>query len=282
MKNDSNKKFLLYTLLFNNRLDWYDFYLRYAITQGYTLTSFIDYLENPAYANKKVMILRHDIDRSVKNARLMFSIEKKHNVRATYYFRWSTFDKEFIEQLVESGFEVGLHYETLGTYCTQNNIRIVDNEVIRVCKERLKNEIQIFNRDAGVHIKTVCAHGSSINRQLCVTNNVLLENEDYQNFDIKCAAYDKDFYNKVDAHIMDTNLLNNFGFSYKHNPIQSIKDGNKLIVFLSHPAHWNLKMSQRIKMLIKLILGQYTTNTTRVFQRINLAGLASNKSKLRD
>ena len=272
MKNDSGRSFLLSTILLNSRLKWYEYYILCAIAHGYTLTSFIDYLENPAFEKRKVMILRHDIDQSVKNARLLFSIEKNHNAKATYYFRWKTFDKQLIDELVKSGFEVGLHYETLGAYCAENDIRIVNNAVINICKKKLKNEIQDFNRLAGLHIKTVCAHGSSINRQLGVTNNVLLENEDYRKFHIKCAAYDKEFYSKADAHIMDTNLLHNNGFAYKQNPIQSIKEGRKLIVFLSHPRHWHLEFSQRTKMLIKFILGQYTSNTTRVFQRINLEG----------
>lgn len=276
MKNDSNKKFLIHSILFNNRLNWYDYYLRYAIAHGYILTSFIDYLENTEYEDKKVMILRHDVDWSVKNARLMSAIEKTHNVKAAYYFRWATFDKQFIHELADAGFEVGFHYETLGAYCAENDIHVVNKEVIIVCKEKLKMEIQRFNYKAGLRIKTVCAHGLAKNKELRVSNNVLLENENYTNFGIKCAAYDRGFYSKVDIHIMDKDILNNYGFAYENNPIESIKDGKKLIVFLSHPVHWKLSLSQRMKRMIKLMLGKYTTNTKRVFERIDVAGLQDN------
>ena len=279
MKNDSNKEFLLRTILFNNRLDSYESYLSYAVEHGYILTSFIDYLENPAYDNKKIMILRHDIDRSVEVARLMFLIEKRHRAKATYYFRWDTFDKQFIDELISAGFEVGLHYETLSAYCTKNSIQVVDKEILSICKEQLKREIQLFNEKTGAKIKTVCSHGSPENRQLHVSNNVLLEDENYKDFDIKCEAYDRSFYTKVDVHIMDADILNNYGFAYHSNPTKSIKDGKKLIVFLSHPAHWKLNHLQRMIRLVKFTLGMYTTNTTRVFKRIDISGLRDTKQE---
>jgi hypothetical protein len=209
----------------------------------------------------------------------MFTIEKKYKVKATYYFRWVTFDEEFIDQLINSDFEVGLHYETLSAYCTQNNIQSVDKEVISLCQERLKHEIKIFSGKVGVKVKTVSSHGTSKNKELGISNNVLLESANYEDFDISCAAYDRKLYCKVKAHIMDADILENFGFSYPERPLSCIEEGKSVIVFLSHPVYWYYNPLRRAKRLIKFLMGRYTTSTARKFKRIDISGLRDTKQE---
>lgn len=270
---DTGISFIFKNIFLNNRFDYYDYYIKLAKERGYVVTSFIDYLENYKGTNKKVLILRHDIDWNSINTKLMFEIEKNNNVKATYYFRWCTMDYDIIKEMNESGFEVGLHYETLATYCLENNITELSDDTIKVCREKLKDEIRKFKNNTNVDMKTMANHGHPKNVELGASNNILLENEVYKDYGIICEAYDKEFYKDVITHIMDNDVMYNFGFSYKSNPIDAINNNDKLIVFLAHPHHWKFNLKNRIKIIIKLIIGRYTTQTNREFKRIEDKGV---------
>lgn len=266
---DVGKKYILNCLLYNNRFKYYDLYLKLAQKKDYFITSYINFISKNNKLNKKTMILRHDVDRSPKNARRMFEIEKKNEVKATYYFRWSTLDKELISDMIKADFEVGLHYETLGRYCEKNDIDEMSDLVLNSSKKILKREIKKFKKITGANIKTVAAHGHSKNKELGIPNNRLLENEDYQEFGIVNGAYDKNFYKEyVTAHIMDSGILNNYGFAYDKNPIDSILDEEKVIVFLAHPVHWQFSFKYRLFKLFMFCLGNYSTNSKKSFKRI--------------
>lgn len=270
---DEGIKFILKSIILNNRFKYYDYYIKLAKKKGYVVTSFKDYLENYKNTDRKVMILRHDVDNIGENVKEMFKIEKESNVKSTYYFRWCTFNYDLIRDMDKSGFEVGLHYETLATYCLENNIDKVDVDIINICKEKLKEEIKLFKDKTGIDIKTIANHGHGKNIELGVSNNILLEDEKYSSFGIISEAYDKDFYRHVDRHIMDTNILTNFGFAYKSNPIESLNRGDKVIVFLAHPEHWKFDFITKLKLIVKLILGRFTLSTSREFKRIENKGI---------
>ncbi|MGI6776580.1 MAG: hypothetical protein ACOX7R_00700 [Acetivibrionales bacterium] len=271
---DKGLYFLLEQVLIGGRLDYYELYIKLALEKGYIITSYIDYLENYRGTGRKVMILRHDIDSFSKCSRQMFDIERSYGVKSTWYFRWCTLDKQLIADMVKDGFEVGLHYETLAEYCTATGVNRVTWEDIKKCREILKKEIRLFKEITGIDIKTAASHGHRRNSELQVSNNVLLESQDYRDYGIVSEAYDREFYEKyVDVHIMDTNVLNNYGFAYRTNPIECIMDGQKLIVFLAHPDNWESSFFLSVKMLIKLIIGRYSTNKCREFKRIDIRGL---------
>jgi hypothetical protein len=171
------------------------------------------------------------------------------------------------------GFEVGLHYETLGKYCDDNNVDKVTDELLIKCTEMLKQEITDFKKVTGIQIKTAASHGHNKNIQLGTSNNILFEGQEYSKFGIISEAYDREFYEKhVTTHIMDNNILYNYGFSYSANPIESILNGDKVIVLLAHPEHWKYSLKLRIIMLVKIFLGRYTRGSNRVFKRISIKG----------
>lgn len=59
---------------------------------------------------------RHDIDTDVGGARAFFEIEKALGIRASYYFRLSTIDRDLMREINSYGSEVGYHYEELATH----------------------------------------------------------------------------------------------------------------------------------------------------------------------
>lgn len=273
-KSERRLSYILKTILFNNRLNSYEAYLRFALKHGYRITSLINYLEDSSLQNEKVLILRHDVDWSASSARHMFELERRLGVEAGYYFRWSTFERELAREMVESGFEVGLHYETLGRYCRDKGVERVTPEIIESCRELLREEIRRFNRELGSEIRTAACHGMQKNRELMVSNNILLEGEDCTDFGLRAGAYDRTLYEeKNPVHIMDNNLLYNYGFSYSSELLEEIERGSRLIILLTHPIHWKMDLLRRVKMLAKLVLGKMVKSSTRKFIRIETRGL---------
>ena len=116
MKDIMTKRHLLNIIFRNNRLDDYKEVIEFAQSKGYYCCSVYDYYDmlilHPR-PMKKVLILRHDIDYNGTGTRKMYEIEKAHGVKATYFFRDRTIDKVIIKELINDGFDVGYHYETI-------------------------------------------------------------------------------------------------------------------------------------------------------------------------
>jgi hypothetical protein len=103
-----------------------------------------------------------------------------------------------------------------------------------------------------------------------MSNNILLEGEDYASYGIICEAYDREFYEKhIPVHISDCHILYNYGFLYGSNPAESIRIGEPLIVLLTHPSHWGYGIYERIKILLKIIMGRYKDISDKKFARIS-------------
>lgn len=238
---------------FNNRLDYYDLYIKLALAKGYIVTTYYDYLTKYMHTNKKVLILRHDIDVSNPGTLKMLDIEAKDHVKATYYFRWITFDKTIIDAVIKKGGEVGLHYETIATYCIKHNQNYVTKQDIAKCRVLLKKEIKDFKAKSGVDIKTVASHGNPVNKAIGIPNYVLFEGQKYSDYGVIGETYDSHIIkNYIKSYICDNDIANNIGFSYQTNPINSIDSNMKVIEFLSHPNHWYYDIVKRAKLYLEL------------------------------
>jgi hypothetical protein len=87
---------------------------RSILESEYTVYTVAEYIDHQNEADLCI-VLKHDVDRKPKNAIKMASLEKKYNIRSTYYFRMTrgSFNAEIIKKLTEMGHEIGYHYETL-------------------------------------------------------------------------------------------------------------------------------------------------------------------------
>lgn len=125
--------------------------------------------------NDNFVILRHDVDRSPKNALKMAEVEKELGVRSTYYFRYPyTFKPKIIRQISEIGHEVGYHYETLSK-----------------AKGNYERALQMFERELQefrkiVDVKTISMHGSPVSRY---DNRLLWGRYDFREYGIIGEAY---------------------------------------------------------------------------------------------
>lgn len=264
---DTGKRFVLQTIFRNNRLDAYKKYIELALIEGYDVCSMLEF-----YGDKergKHFVLRHDVDHKTPATYKMFRVEKGIGVHSTYYFRWSTVDRGLMKEMIDAGFEVGLHYETISDYAIKNNITQITDEDIEICRLRLKEEIAKFSKVINRPVSSIVGHGTKKNLEIRKSNNVLLEGESYTDYGIMFEGYDKDLYNKyVDVHIMDGSIRINNGFSYKSNPIDAISSGYRNIIFLTHPNHWYKTLPQRGWNVAMVAAGKCTFDTDREFSRI--------------
>ena len=109
-----------------SRLGMYDSFLLQALNSGYLQTSVRTYFKSmrgSEYCNKKIIVHRHDIDSDVRTARKLFEIEKKYNIKSSYYFRKATLDYKFMREIEEYGSEASYHYEEIATFAKKNHIK---------------------------------------------------------------------------------------------------------------------------------------------------------------
>lgn len=264
---DKGREYVFHTILKNDRLKTYAYYLALAKENGYHICPMLEFYKNPIA--EKHFVLRHDVDHKTPATRKMYNLEKKYHVHSTYYFRKSTVDINLMNDMIDAGFEVGFHYETLSDYAIENNLNHVTEKDIEICRIRLKQEIEEFNKLIKKPIYSVASHGHKKNAELEKSNNVLFKNQKYEDFNILFEAYDEAMYSQyVDTHIMDGSLRINSGFSYRQNPIDAISSQDRNIIFLAHPDHWYKTFPQWVWNMTAYLMGKYVEESAREFQRI--------------
>lgn len=100
---------------------------------------------------EKMIVMRHDVDRSVKRARRLARVENEMGVKASYYFR-EKFIGDDVVCIVSLGHEVGYHYEELVTE---------KGDVERAYVRFMRNVCALREL---VDVKTITMHGSPISR----------------------------------------------------------------------------------------------------------------------
>jgi hypothetical protein len=95
----------------------YEFLLTEGLRLGYRFSDFKSHADIPK--EEKLILLRHDIDLSVRNALRFARIEKELGIVATYFVRvhahlYNPFQVDayrILREIKEMGHEMGLHYE---------------------------------------------------------------------------------------------------------------------------------------------------------------------------
>lgn len=265
------KKFVFDTTIHNNRLSLYAEYLQKAKGSGWQILRMCDFFNlGTNRCGGKHLVLRHDVDHPGESTRKMFEVEKENGVQSTYYFRFSTIDVPLIHEMLDSGFEVGLHFETISDWIKESGCTDKSQIDIEIMRDRLKNEINRFEEIIGSTVVSCCSHGAPENVKIGISNNALTEGFDMSRLGVLFEAYDAKMYEDVDCHIMDGSILHNCGFSYVDTPLSAMNEGKHNIVFLTHPNHWWKTTRERIRIIGALILGKATYTTNRRFVRISM------------
>ena len=268
-----NRINLFIKYLKNDRIKEYEEIIKLALKNNYEVISLRDYVEGKYYnKDKKLLVLRHDVDHFSNGTRMMFEIEKKYGVTSSFYFRNSTFEPKLMKEIESYGSESSLHFETIADFVKANDIKNKD-ELFKTdfkdrCLKLLKLNIEKFRLLLDIPCVTIASHGEYENLLVDTPNNYLTEDvSTYEYLGIKLEAYNKDLLNKVTCYISDVPIEENGGYRYGTTPFEAIRSGEKFIMFLSHPNHWHYSRYRQFKKLIKVIIyGQ--KNKKENFKRI--------------
>lgn len=159
--------------------------------QGYEFATCERFYEENLYKkNKKIIVMRHDVDRLPYNALKMAELEREININSTYYFRHirSVFKKEIIKSIFNLGHEIGYHYETLSKASGDKKLAI----------SLFENELNDFR--SVVPVTTICMHGSPLS---LYDNRDIWKDYDFKDYSILAEVYLSLDYSKI-AYFTDT------------------------------------------------------------------------------
>ncbi len=223
-----------------SRLEEYEKIIKELSENGYEQVTFKEYkkiLEIGPVQNKKYFINRHDIDTDVATAKEFFKIEKKYNAKATYYFRLSTLDFEFMKEIEEYGSEASYHFEEIAQYCKEKHIKSSKEILLQMdtIKHIFKSNFKILENRLGYKLETVCSHGDFVNRKLQITNNEIVKDKELrEQLGITCETYDVEIMNSFDIYVSDRS----YPIFYYPSSIFDFIGKKKIICLLSHPRQW--------------------------------------------
>jgi hypothetical protein len=225
--------------LMPSRLDEYEKILKKLNENGYKHITFRDYkkLLDSNKLQGKHFINRHDIDTDVSTAKEFFKIEKKYNAKATYYFRLSTLDIEFMKEIESYGSEASYHFEEIAQFAKDNHIKSEEEILNRFdeIKEIFKQNFKMIEKKAGVKLNTVCSHGDFVNRKLGIINNALTKDMNLRDeLGIACEAYDKDIMESFDIYVSDKP----YPIFYSPSSVFDYIGKKDIICMLTHPRQW--------------------------------------------
>lgn len=269
-----NKIELFVRYLKNDRIKEYESIIKKAKDNDYEVISLRDYIEDKYDKNKKLFILRHDVDHLSDGTKMMFKVEKQYNVTSSFYFRNSTYEPKLMKEIESYGSEASLHFEPIADFVKDNAIKN-KNELYAYedwqnrCLNVLKANIERYRNLLDIPCATIASHGEYENSLVETPNNYLTEDiSTYKFLDIKLEAYNKEMIEeKVTRYISDVPLEITDGYKYGTTPFEAIENREKFIMFLSHPNHWHYSLWKQFKKLVKTIIRQQDKKITQ-FKRI--------------
>jgi hypothetical protein len=144
-----------------------------VLIKDYRVCTVFEYLSEKPQGN--VAIVRHDVDRKIKNSLLMAEKEHEMGIRSSYYFRYPyTFRPEVITNIRNLGHEIGYHYEVLSK----------TNGDYEKAITLFSSELEEFRKICPVD--TICMHGSPFSKY---DNRDLWSRYDYHTFGITGEAF---------------------------------------------------------------------------------------------
>lgn len=222
-------------------LSIYEELLSSVVKCGYKISTFKKFLlDNNGI--KKIIILKHDVDKNPLNSLQKAKIEREFNIKSSYYFRCvpRSYNEKIISEIVELGHEIGYHYEDLA-------IAKGDYEIaIRNFEENLNALRALYP------VETICMHGSPLSKW---DNKKLWEKYNYKDFGIIADPnFDLDFneifyltdtgraWNNNSVSVRDK-VISNFSFNFNSTEdiIAALKNDTmpKKIMINTHPQRWS-------------------------------------------
>lgn len=170
---------------------------------------------------EKSVILRHDVDFTLKKALEMAEVEHEMGVKSTYFILVTTdfyniFSKrsyESIMRILSLGHEIGLHFDE----------KRYDIETVDEMKKYVEMEADLLGKYLNIDIKVVSMHRPS---KLCLENDI--------QFDHLINSYSSKYFKSM-KYISDSRL------HWREDPIEIIESGKyKKLHILTHPFSYTI------------------------------------------
>jgi hypothetical protein len=248
MENKKMKTFLnrIYSDYFmGSRFDIYDNLLNTALNNSYIHLSLIEFyfmIKNDKIdSSKKYFIHRHDIDTDSLKAHVFFEIEKKLQIKSSYFFRLSTLDYDLMKEINEYGSEASYHFEELAQYGKDKNIKSKDLIIQNLdnIREIFKKNFLSIENNLDYKMKSVVSHGDFVNRKLGLTNSILINSDIRKQLKIEVEGYDDILLKNYSIKLADRPYP---VFFSPISPFEAIRKNYKIIFLLTHPRHWDTNL----------------------------------------
>lgn len=208
-----------------------------AKTRGYAFITLGELNAAAKNPNPPFMILRHDIDTNPLAALAFAEIEASRGLKATYFFRISTWHPEIMQILHQRGFEIGYHFEELSAYAIRNHLK--DKELVLAklpqIRESFAENIARLRQSVNFEISSFAAHGDFTYPVLDLGNRCFLQDQAFRDAQkVAYEAYDDHLVKNYGHHISDKPAPQKY---YPQHPRSCIERRENLLL-LTHPRWW--------------------------------------------
>jgi len=170
-----------------------------------------------------------------KVLRGFLNLERKYGAVASYYFRLSTVNYQFMGEVNDAKGEASYHYEEIATYCYEKRIKskqLIDSNISEI-RALFKKNYNIFKEKSGLPCLTVASHGEFVNVKLDVPNKYLINNDIKSELGIVREAYESEHIDKLSCRIADHSSKD-----FTNEALSAIERGENVLELLTHPRQW--------------------------------------------
>lgn len=230
--------------LMPSRLGVYQGLLEHALAAGYSAMSLERYWQlvsgGAIEADRRYLLLRHDVDTDPVTASLMWQIERALGIEGSYFFRLSTLDIGLMQSIAAEGGGASYHYEELATVARARRPRTAEEAetLIPQARDLFAVNLERLRAITGLPMGVVASHGDFLNRRLGVKNTTILDDVGFrQAVGIQLETYDPAFLDTISSYHRD--LM--YPASWMHgDPFEAIDRAEPVVYVLIHPRPWRV------------------------------------------
>lgn len=239
IRNIANRIISDYFLL--NRISEYEQIILSAIENGYLIlkhSEFYELAKNNELSDKKILLIRHDIDSDPNYCYQWLKIDKKYGIKTSYYFRLCTLNKKVMNAVFQQGADCGYHFEELATLAKKKALsKEVDfSNYFPLLRTKFEENLKKVEDYCGTKITSIASHGDFMNRKIGVKNYEFLTPEFLKKNAIDFECYQSEFVSNYSINIIDVEYPNYF--KGEISPLEALEREYQVVHLLVHPKNW--------------------------------------------
>ena len=243
--------------LMPNRLSEYRTVLELARDRGYQMVSVEQWAQmvRAGKINRKLIVLRHDVDTDPTQTLLSAEIEKAVGANASYFFRLPTMNASVVRKMASSGFHVSYHFEELATFAKAHRLRSVSQVQARMpeIRDLFASNLTQLRRTFGLDMRIVCSHGDWMNRRLGIMNHAVVADQEFRRaLDIEYETYDTELVKPLAAYVSD---YPGPWWWRPQSPSAHLEQEVGPLGILTHPRQWRRRLYNAVDIAERLYEG---------------------------